>query len=61
MSILKDLKQPSNLALLSGLFILAIGSLAGLGRLYQRAMVEKTLATQLQNNVLAYSYLRLDL
>ena len=60
MSILKDLKQPSSLALLSGLCILTIGSLIGVGRLYQRAMVEKTLVTQLQNNVFELSRSRSD-
>ena len=52
---LNELKKTHNACLMVGLSILTAGSAVGLYRLYQKAMVEQTLAKQLQTNVFELS------
>ena len=55
---MQNIKQPANIALASGLCILAAGIATGATKLYQRAMTEKTLVSQLQTNVFELSRTR---
>jgi hypothetical protein len=53
-----EIKRPANIALMSGLCILAFGMFTGVARLYQRVMTERTLVSQLQMNVFELSRTR---